>query len=74
MCTLCTFFDVLLPKKMDLRSIGIQESLVEWGGEFFSQEPKKFIWENALFLIQHECNEISIKNLLDENISKNGYP
>lgn len=40
-------FDLLIPK-IDLEKTKLDEILVEWGGEVFSQEPKKYKFESEL--------------------------
>ena len=40
-------FDLLIPK-IDLKKTKLVEILAEWGGEFFSQDPKKYKFESEL--------------------------
>lgn len=45
--------DILVPKK-DIDKLGIEEMFVEWGGEEFSQDPKKFKYQTTLFFQEHK--------------------
>ncbi len=34
--------DIIIPKN-EMRKVSLEEQLIEWGGERFSQEPAKYI-------------------------------
>ena len=61
---MCLFFDVLIPKIIDINKLGINEELIQWGDEYFSQEPKKFSWKKQYKLTQYSANEpFLVRNL-----------
>lgn len=62
--------DILI-RKSDLNKININEILVDWGGEKFSQVPKKYKYKSSIEFHEHETlsyyNDIVENNL---NISE----
>lgn len=44
--------DILIPQK-DIAKLSVEELFVEWGGEIFSQDPKKFKYKTSLFFQEH---------------------
>lgn len=63
--------DILIPKD-DLYKVSLTEILVEWGGEKFSQNPKKYHYKSKL--VFHENTDMSYyHNIVDEDIEVHDY-
>ncbi len=63
-------FDVLL-KPEDLSTVNISESLVEWGGEVFSHEPKKYTYKSTL--VFEEFSDIEYYKNHHKDIIQNDF-
>ncbi|CDL85123.1 hypothetical protein [Xenorhabdus szentirmaii] len=47
-------FELFLPKEINIESLGLKEVFVEWAGERYSQEPKKFQWNDSLIFEEYK--------------------
>lgn len=65
---MCLFFDLLIPKKTNISKFGFNEELIQWGGEYFSQEPKKFLYKNKYKFTQYAANEPFLTQKLGNKI------
>lgn len=57
-------FDLLI-RKDDITKVGLSESLIEWGGEIFSQEPEKY--KNNLGLVFEKVIDLNYYKKFVEN-------
>lgn len=70
---MCLFFDVLIPKIIDINKLGINEELIQWGDEYFSQEPKEFSWKNQYKFTQYPANEPFLVRKLEYKINLDDF-
>lgn len=70
---MCLFFDLLIPKIININKLGIDEELIQWGNEFFSQEPKKFLWKSQYKFTQYSANEPFLIRKLGHRINLNDF-
>ncbi|MBU9980538.1 hypothetical protein KTP48_17720 [Proteus mirabilis] len=70
---MCLFFDLLIPKIININKLGIDEELIQWGDEFFSQEPKKFLWKNQYKFTQYSSNEPFLIRKLGHKINLDDF-
>lgn len=64
-------FDVLIPKS-EFGKLNLSELLIEWGGEFFSQEPPKY--ENKSKLVFHQVMDMSYyQSFIEKDFDVNSY-
>ncbi len=63
--------DVLIPKS-EFGKLNLSELLIEWGGEFFSQDPPKY--ENKLKLVFHQVTDMSYyQSFIEKDFDVNSY-
>jgi len=60
--------DILIPKK-DINKLNIEEILVEWGGETFSQDPKKYKFQSSVFFQEYD-NWNYYKKIVGNNLEQ----
>ena len=70
---MCLFFDLLIPKIININKLGIDEELIQWGDEFFSQEPKNFLWKNQYKFTQYSSNEPFLIRKLGHKINLDDF-
>lgn len=64
-------FDIVISKE-SIYELNIKEILVEWNGQIFSQDPRKFQFQSSLFF--QECkNESYYKKILGKNLKEKDF-
>ena len=64
-------FDIVVSKE-SIYELNIKEILVEWNGQIFSQDPRKFQFQSSLFF--QECkNESYYKKILGKNLKEKDF-
>ena len=63
--------DIIIPKD-EMKKVDLEEQLIEWGGEMFSQEPVKYIGRKKLVFEQLTSLKYHCK-LLGDNLNEKKY-
>ncbi|MBQ0215338.1 hypothetical protein OSB94_17300 [Proteus vulgaris] len=67
------YFSILLKKSLNIKELNLNEELVYWGEQSFSQEPKVFKWETLITLTQYECEGFVIDYLFGNTLKLNDF-
>ncbi|PNL49824.1 hypothetical protein CEP63_011605 [Proteus mirabilis] len=67
------YFSILLKKSLNLKELNLNEELVYWGEQSFSQEPKVFKWETLITLTQYECEGFVIDYIFSKILNLNDF-
>ncbi|HEJ9411460.1 TPA: hypothetical protein SMM66_000010 [Proteus mirabilis] len=67
------YFSILLKKNLNLKELDLNEELVYWGEQSFSQEPKVFKWETLVTLTQYECDGFVVDYILGNILNLNDF-
>lgn len=67
------YFSILLKKSLNLKELNLNEELVYWGEQSFSQEPKVFKWETLITLTQYECKGFVIDYIFSKILNLNDF-
>ncbi|MEY0950433.1 hypothetical protein AB7179_09555 [Providencia manganoxydans] len=67
------YFSILLKKNLNLKELDLNEELVYWGEQSFSQEPKVFKWETLVTLTQYECDGFVVDYVFGNTLNLNDF-
>jgi len=70
---MCLFFDLLIPKIAFINKIGFNEELIQWGDEYFSQEPRKYLWKDTYKFTQYMANEVFLIRKLGDIVNLDDF-
>ncbi|MBC8951017.1 hypothetical protein [Xenorhabdus sp. TS4] len=65
-------FELFLPKNIDLESFDLKEIFAEWAGEKYSQDPKKYQW-NDFVIFEEYKDTASYSNLIGHEVTLGNY-
>ncbi|PHM35787.1 hypothetical protein Xmau_04446 [Xenorhabdus mauleonii] len=65
-------FELFLPKNIEPESFGLKEILVEWAGEEYSQDPKKYQWNDVVIFEEYK-DTVSYNKLIGNEVTLTNY-
>lgn len=70
---MCTYFELLINKSIPLSLIKCIEQKVIWGDELFSQDPKKYSWNNTFIFTRYKACGSALECLFSKRLNLDDY-